>query len=162
MYFLEHYNENPEFLNNYLKYYYIIEFSAKTSVDEVYFDLRSFFRYITLIKNNENIYDLEKIQNTKIDNITLDDMKKTKAMAGDHEGIVNIGRNIEGVEVSIFLREVDKDFYRVSLRSNDYVDVSGVASLFNGGGHSKAAGCDVHENLEVAIKKLVKETTKVL
>ena len=61
-----------------------------------------------------------------------------------------------------FLREVDKDFYRVSLRSNDYVDVSGVASLFNGGGHSKAAGCDVHENLEVAIKKLVKETTKVL
>ena len=56
MYFLEHYNENPEFLNNYLKYYYIIEFSAETSVDEVYFDLRSFFRYITLIKNNETIY----------------------------------------------------------------------------------------------------------
>ena len=79
MYFLEHYNENPEFLNNYLKYYYIIEFSAKTSVDEVYFDLRSFFRYITLIKNNENIYDLEKIQNTKIDNITLDDMNNVKA-----------------------------------------------------------------------------------
>ena len=69
MYFLEHYHENPEFLNNYLKYYYIIEFSAKTSVDEVYFDLRSFFRYITLIKNNETIYDLEMIQNTKIDNI---------------------------------------------------------------------------------------------
>ena len=78
MYFLEHYNENPEFLNNYLKYYYIIEFSAETSVDEVYFDLRSFFRYITLIKNNETIYDLEMIQNTKIDNITLDDMNNVK------------------------------------------------------------------------------------
>ena len=78
MYFLEHYNENPEFLNNYLKYYYIIEFSAETSVDEVYFDLRNFFRYITLIKNNETIYDLEMIQNTKIDNITLDDMNNVK------------------------------------------------------------------------------------
>ena len=78
MYFLEHYNENPEFLNNYLKYYYIIEFSAETSVDEVYFDLRSFFRYITLINNNETIYDLEMIQNTKIDNITLDDMNNVK------------------------------------------------------------------------------------
>ena len=46
MYFLKHYKENPEFLNNYLKYYSIIELSAETSVDEAYFDLRSFFRYI--------------------------------------------------------------------------------------------------------------------
>ncbi|MDY4997237.1 MAG: bifunctional oligoribonuclease/PAP phosphatase NrnA [Bacilli bacterium] len=120
---------------------------------------KSQFKLSTLATSRIKFYAKDKIALTYI---TLDDMKKTKAMAGDHEGIVNIGRNIEGVEVSIFLREVDKDFYRVSLRSNDYVDVSGVASLFNGGGHSKAAGCDVHENLEVAIKKLVKETTKVL
>lgn len=117
------------------------------------------FQLSTLATSRIKFYAKDRIALTYV---TLDDMKKTKAMAGDHEGIVNVGRNIEGVEVSIFLREVDKYFYRVSMRSNDYVDVSEVASLFGGGGHSRAAGCDIHENLDVAIKKLVKETTKVL
>ena len=78
MYFLKHYKENPEFLNNYLKYYSIIEFSAETSVDEAYFDLRSFFRYIKLTKSNEDIYEPELIKNIKIDDITLDDMNNVK------------------------------------------------------------------------------------
>ena len=78
MYFLKHYKENPEFLNNYLKYYSIIEFSAETSVDEAYFDLRCFFRYIKLTKSNEDIYEPELIKNIKIDDITLDDMNNVK------------------------------------------------------------------------------------
>ena len=94
--------------------------------------------------------------------ITQEDFKQVKACTGDHEGIVNIGRNIEGIEVSIFLREVDKDFYRVSLRSNAEVDVSEVASKFSGGGHTRAAGCDMHYDLETSIKKLVRETNKYL
>lgn len=78
MYFLKHYKENPDFLNNYLKYYSIIELSAETSVDEAYFDLRSFFRYLKLNKSDENIYDQELIKNIKIDDITLDDMNNVK------------------------------------------------------------------------------------
>lgn len=94
--------------------------------------------------------------------VTGDDFKKVQASVGDHEGIVNIGRNIEGVEVSIFLREVESELFRVSLRSNDYVDVSEIASKFEGGGHSRAAGCDMHYDLDNSIKKLVRETGKYL
>lgn len=94
--------------------------------------------------------------------VTLDDFKNTKASVGDHEGIVNIGRNIEGVEVSIFLREVDNDLYRVSFRSNHYVNVSDIASKFDGGGHSRAAGCDIYSDLDTSIKRLVWETKKYL
>ena len=90
------------------------------------------------------------------------DLKKVKAEAGDHEGIVNVGRNIEGVEVSIFLREDEDGTYKVSLRSNDYVNVSDVAEVFLGGGHDRAAGCTIALPLEEAIKKLVKETVKRL
>lgn len=93
--------------------------------------------------------------------ITKEDMKKTKALVGDHEGIVNVGRNIEGVEVSIFLRE-DHDGYKVSFRSNHYVNVSEIASAFSGGGHSRAAGCIIDSPLDVTIKKLLKETRKRL
>ena len=93
--------------------------------------------------------------------ITAEDMKKTGAKTGDHEGIVNVGRKVEGVSVSIFLRE-EVDGYRVSLRSNDETDVSEIAKVFDGGGHSKAAGCTIDEPLEIAMKKLIKETIKNL
>lgn len=93
--------------------------------------------------------------------ITLADEKKCKALKGDHEGIVNVGQSIEGVEVSVFLHECDKGF-KVSLRSNTEVDVSQVASVFGGGGHSKASGCLIDDTLEVVKKMLVKEIKKVL
>lgn len=94
--------------------------------------------------------------------VTLKDMKKVNAQIGDHEGIVNVARNIEGVEVSIFLREDEDGTYKVSLRSNDNVNVSDVAELFGGGGHERAAGCVFNCPLEEAIKKLLKEVNKVL
>ena len=93
--------------------------------------------------------------------ITAEDIKKTGAKVGDHEGIVNVGRNIEGVEVSIFLRE-DVDGYKVSFRSSNYVDVAEIAKAFDGGGHSKAAGCIVDMPLDKAMRALVKETVKNL
>ena len=94
--------------------------------------------------------------------VTLDDMKKTKALVGDHEGIVNVGRNIEGVEVSIFLREDVDGTYKVSLRSNDRINVSDIAEVFGGGGHEKASGCVMECDLDTAIKALVKEVNKRL
>ena len=134
------------------------------NISDIYyrtFDVKtkSQFTLSTIATSHLKFYAHDQIALTYI---TREDMKKSKAQTGDHEGIVNVGRNIEGVEVSIFLREVEDDFFRVSLRSNDYVDVSEVACFFNGGGHTKAAGCDIHESLDVAIKKLVKETTKKL
>lgn len=134
------------------------------NISDIYyrtFDVKSKaqFQLSTVATSRLKFYCKDRVALTYI---TLDDMKKCRAEVGDHEGIVNVGRNIEGVEVSIFLREVEDNFYRVSMRSNDYVDVSEVASIFGGGGHSKAAGCDIRMDLDTAIKKLVKETNKVL
>lgn len=93
--------------------------------------------------------------------ITMADIKKTKAQTGDHEGIVNVGRNVEGVLVSIFLREAE-DGYKVSFRGNEDVDVAEIAKVFGGGGHNKAAGCSIDGPLDKAMKKLVKEAKRVL
>ena len=73
---------------------------------------------------------------------------------GDHEGLVEIGRDLEGVEVSVFLRETDKG-YKASLRSNNYVNVAEVASIFSGGGHIRAAGCTLPYTLNLAKEKIV-------
>ena len=88
--------------------------------------------------------------------ITQKDMDETNAEPGDHEGIVNEGRAIEGVEVSIFLRETDKG-YKASLRSNSYVNVSDVCLMFGGGGHIHAAGCNMSANLEQAKEKIISQ-----
>ena len=94
--------------------------------------------------------------------LTKDDLDKVKAKAGDHEGIVNIGRNIEDVEVSIFIREHIENEYKISLRSNSYINVSDVAEVFDGGGHENAAGIVMNGSIDDIVKKLLKEIKKRL
>ncbi len=93
--------------------------------------------------------------------ITLADEKKCKALKGDHEGIVNVGQSIEGVEVSVFLHECDKGF-KVSLRSNNSIDVARIAELFGGGGHVNASGCLIEDSLDNVKNMVIKEVKRAL
>ena len=84
--------------------------------------------------------------------------------ASDLDGIVDQLRVTDGVEVAIFLHETENHVYKVSMRSNNFVNVSKVASYFGGGGHVRAAGCtmsgsvhDVINNLSAQIDKQIKE-----
>lgn len=103
------------------------------------------------------INSLRLYQNGKIavSYLTKEDIESFSLKSDDFEGLVNIGRNLEGVEVSIFLREDEKDNFRVNLRSNDYVDVSKIAESFDGGGHKRAAGLNISKKLEEAITAIV-------
>lgn len=91
-------------------------------------------------------------------------MQFYNATPADLDGIVSHLRNIKNVECAIFMYETDTLEYKVSMRSTDRVDVSGIASFFGGGGHKKAAGCtmsgtfhDVVNNLSVHIEKQLNE-----
>ena len=88
--------------------------------------------------------------------LTKEDEEEVNAEPGDHEGIVEEGRAIEGVEVSLFLRETDKGF-KASLRSNNYLNVSDVCLIFGGGGHIHAAGCTIAQNLEQVKEKIINQ-----
>ena len=94
--------------------------------------------------------------------ITKKDEEEINAEEGDHEGIVDIGKNIEGVEVSIFLRETDEGTFKASLRSNSYVNVSDVCFLFNGGGHIRAAGCTLNMQFDEAKEKIINHVKNYL
>lgn len=58
------------------------------------------------------------------------------------DDVANIGMNLTGVQLSATVKEVEVDFYRVSLRSKTpfKIDVSIVAKRYGGGGHMRAAG----------------------
>ena len=96
--------------------------------------------------------------------ITKKDVNEVNAKPGDHEGLVNIGRNLNGVEVSIFIRqnEENKDEYRVSMRTNGDVNASDICLMFGGGGHPRAAGATVEGTIEEVKEKLMKEIKKVI
>lgn len=90
--------------------------------------------------------------------ITLADEEKVHSETGDHEGIVNIGKCIEGVEVSVFVRELKNGKgWKVSLRSNEYINVSDIGLLFGGGGHPRAAGCTIQGDLNTVKEKIMSE-----
>ena len=92
---------------------------------------------------------------------TLKDEEETMAGSNSHDGIVEMGRDIEGVEISIFLREKE-DGYKISLRSNEYVNVSDICLMFSGGGHIRAAGGSINLPFEQAKQKVIDECKKYL
>ena len=106
---------------------------------------------------------LEFLENGKITftYITKKDEEEAGAGNNDHDGIVEMGRDIEGVEVSILLREKD-DGYKISLRSNEYVNVSDICLMFSGGGHIRAAGGSINLPFEQAKEKIIEECKKHL
>ena len=80
----------------------------------------------------------------------------------DMDGIVNQLRNIEGISCAIFMYQTGTLEYKVSLRSDEKVNVAEVASYFGGGGHARAAGCtmkgtfhDCVNNLSLHIEKML-------
>lgn len=92
--------------------------------------------------------------------ITLKNLEDCNTAPEDCETLINYGKDIDTVEVAIFIRELKKDVYKISLRSKNYVDVAQLAANFDGGGHMRAAGFkieDTYKNIEKLILDTVKE-----
>jgi len=100
--------------------------------------------------------------------ITLE-MKKDAGLEGvDLDGINEIAKIVEGVEVGVVIKEAEpernshdnsdnnpaKRTFKISLRSNEYVNVAEIAAQYGGGGHVRAAGCKVDMDEENAAERL--------
>ncbi|HIU64475.1 MAG TPA: bifunctional oligoribonuclease/PAP phosphatase NrnA [Candidatus Avacidaminococcus intestinavium] len=77
------------------------------------------------------------------------------------DSFVQFACYINGVEVAVLFKAVEKNITRVSMRSRS-IDVSKVALLFDGGGHKKAAGCTINGDLQHAASQLLSEIQKEL
>ncbi len=80
----------------------------------------------------------------------------------DTEAFVNHAQGIDGVQVSLLFKEVDPGVLRISLRSDGSVDVAEVASHHGGGGHPRAAGCQIEGAFEQVGDRLLNEVHEVL
>lgn len=92
--------------------------------------------------------------------ISKDQLERISTEELDTEGIVNLARDIESVEVAAFLKEKQDNVIKVSLRSKSIVDVCVIAKGFGGGGHIRAAGCTIQGSLQQAKEQLLEAIKK--
>jgi phosphoesterase RecJ-like protein len=93
--------------------------------------------------------------------LVRDDFAEVDALEPYSEGIIDVLRAVEGVELGALIREPPRDdgpARKVSLRSStERVDVSAIARKSNGGGHRQAAGFSSDLPLDDVIAFIVAE-----
>ena len=84
---------------------------------------------------------------------SADAVSKFDVQMGDCEHVASVLRDLEGIEISMLLKEYGNGEYKVSLRSKN-VDISKTARENGGGGHINASGFSIFDNsLEQAAEK---------
>lgn len=94
--------------------------------------------------------------------LTLSDMEKFEVMPRHLEGIVSQLRVTKDIDVAILIYETEPNEFKISMRSNEIVNVSKIAAHFGGGGHIRAAGCSLKGEVVEIEEKLLKEIEKQL
>jgi phosphoesterase RecJ-like protein len=74
--------------------------------------------------------------------VTLADLDRLGILAEHLETAIDVVRSVAGTSVAFVAKEIEKNKFRISLRSVG-LDVASVAAELGGGGHVRAAGCTV-------------------
>ena len=109
-----------------------------TEIHDKIYENKSFKQiklYATAIESMEMYYDNKLC----IMEIKQSDIEKMEAENEDLGDLINLGTKIDTVE-AVMLIKSNCEYKKVSLRSKKYIDVCKTASLFDGGGHIRAAG----------------------
>lgn len=89
--------------------------------------------------------------------LTSDVLKEIQPEPTDIDGIVSLARDFEGVDVSVLIKQIREGVYKLSVRTGESVDACAIARGLGGGGHVRAAGCEVEGSLENAKKAILRE-----
>lgn len=93
---------------------------------------------------------------------TLDVCRANGVDEKDMEGLTSLGLQPEGVEVGITVREREGGEFKISMRSARDVNVSAICQQFGGGGHIKAAGCQLYGTKDEIRDRLLAAVEKAL
>ena len=92
--------------------------------------------------------------------ITKEIIEKYNAKDEYSEGVCEILRSIANVEIAFVLKETETGA-KASIRTKE-LDATLIANKFNGGGHKRAAGCTIKENINCACEKILSEIKSLI
>jgi phosphoesterase RecJ-like protein len=122
----------------------IVEVYQNKDVDQV--------RLLQIALNHLTLHQGGKIG---ISYIEMRDVLSAQIENYDTDGICESIRDISGLEVAVFLREIKPQIFKVSSRSKHNFDVAKFSMNFGGGGHKKAAGFTMEMSLEEALEAIL-------
>lgn len=121
----------------------LIEYGADHSeINAKMFDTKS-MNSITL--ERMCLESLETFMGGKIASITVTQkmLKESGTDKSAIDAIKPLTRQIEGVEIGITVKEEESGAVGVSIRTGEKFDASMICAHFEGGGHKRAAGCEL-------------------
>lgn len=95
--------------------------------------------------------------------LTKEMREKYNAHDSELEGITGLPRTIEGVLLGITIRERDDtSICKISARTHPPISASDFCANFGGGGHERAAGCEIKADKETAYEMLLKAARETM
>lgn len=100
--------------------------------------------------------------------VSNETMELCQVTSEDCEGLIDEVRSLNGTVAAIFMRQIEGDKWKLSLRSKvDALNVSNVAAEFGGGGHVAASGCtilgseeEVEAKITAALNRAIDDLTQ--
>ena len=127
---------------------------------QVYFGLP--FAYLQLLRTA--LDGMEQGADGRLLAFTLlpEHFERAGAAPQDAEGIIDFTLVSEQVRVGMLFKQLSPDQVKISLRSQDGVDVGSLAAQYGGGGHKNAAGCTVKGKMSDVKPEIMKRAAKLL
>ena len=94
--------------------------------------------------------------------LTWDQIVTSGVAGAELEDLTSLPRSIEGVEVGLTLRQQPDGSFKISVRTSRSYDACAIARRLGGGGHARAAGCEISGNLDNARFAVLEEVRKEL
>ncbi len=94
--------------------------------------------------------------------LTQEMLKSSGVEYVETDVIIDLIRAIGKVEVVILFRELSEKKTKIGFRSKHTINVSKLASKFGGGGHVRAAGASLNEQIDHVIEKVLSEARELM
>ena len=94
--------------------------------------------------------------------LTWDQIQAAGVAGAELEDLTSLPRSIEGVEVGLTLRQQKDGSFKISVRTGHDTNACNIARRLGGGGHPRAAGCEISGNPDNAKHAILEEVKKEL
>lgn len=94
--------------------------------------------------------------------ITSELIKSTGIDESEFEGLTSKSLQLESAQIGILIKQRSENKFKISVRTTDSIDASIFCQQFSGGGHIRAAGCQIEGSLEYVKEKLLNAVKGVL
>lgn len=94
--------------------------------------------------------------------LTKELIKSCGVEEAEFDGLASLPLQVEGVKIGITVKQRHEKVFKISVRTTEDIDASAFCQNFGGGGHIRAAGCEIQGDLDFVKQAIADQVRKVL